>query len=80
MYALSMSEARALTEEKTSEQTKEGFSEKLVNGLAEVGLALRPGAMPLCVQEASMLPDDTNLQAPDVIAQLTRKQKKKLLK
>lgn len=80
MYALSMSEARALTEDKNSEQTKEGFSEKLINGLAEVGLALRPGAMPLCVQDTSILPHETDLQAPDVIAQLTRKQKKKLLK
>lgn len=81
MYALSMSEARALTDDKNNEnKNKNGFSETLISGLAEVGLALRPGAIPLGVCDTPALPPETSCEAPDIIAQLNHKQKKKLLK
>lgn len=82
MYALSMSEARALTEGRGGEGEDGGEStgSELVRGLAEAGLALRPGAIPLGAREVIHRAPETDVQPPDLLAQLSHKQKKKLLK
>lgn len=81
MYTLSMSEARAL--QAASSTTQEEEEEKpdvptLMQQMRDTGLVMKPGALPLA---ATKIEDDpSGLTEMDLISQLTKKQKKKLLK
>lgn len=82
MYSLSMSEARAL--QATSASAPEEEEEKpdiptLMQHMRDTGLIMKPGALPLSAPDIEEN-DAANLSEVDLISQLTKKQKKKLLK
>lgn len=81
MYSLSMGEARALQASTSApeEQEEKPDVPTLMQQMRDTGLVMKPGALPLSATR--MEDNDTNsLTEQDLISQLTRKQKKKLLK
>lgn len=83
MYTLSMSEARAL-QASASTSAPEEEEEKpdiptLMQHMRDTGLVMKPGALPLAAPKIEE-DDPSNLTEDDLISQLTKKQKKKLLK
>lgn len=80
MYSLSMSEARALQASASAPEDEEEKPDvpTLMQHMRDSGLVMKPGAMPLAA--GKIVDNDTSLTETDLISQLTKKQKKKLLK
>lgn len=81
MYSLSMSEARALQASASAPQEEEEKPDvsTLMQQMRDNGLVMKPGAMPLAATKLEESESST-LTETDLISQLTKKQKKKLLK
>lgn len=81
MYTLSMSEARALQASTSAPEEEEEKPDvpTLMQQMRDTGLVMKPGAMPLSATKVEDK-DTTNMTEMDLISQLTKKQKKKLLK
>lgn len=79
MYSLSMSEARALQASASAPEEEEEKPDvpTLMQQLRDTGLVMKAGAMPLAANRDL---DTDSLTETDLISQLTKKQKKKLLK
>lgn len=81
MYTLSMSEARALQASTSTPEEEEAKPDvpTLMQQMRDTGLVMKPGALPLAATKIEDN-DSSNLTEMDLISQLTKKQKKKLLK
>lgn len=82
MYTLSISEARALqasTSAPEEEEEEKPDVPTLMQHMRDSGLVMKPGAMPLSATKIGET-DSAHLTELDLISQLTKKQKKKLLK
>lgn len=81
MYSLSMSEARALQASTSAPEEEEAKPDvpTLMQQMRDTGLVMKPGAMPLAATKIEDN-DTSNLTEMDLIGQLSKKQKKKLLK
>lgn len=81
MYSLSMSEARALQASTSAPEEEEEKPDvpTLMQQMRDTGLVMKAGALPLSVTKIEEN-DSSNLTEMDLISQLTKKQKKKLLK
>lgn len=81
MYSLSMSEARALQASSSAPEEEEEKPDvpTLMQQMRDTGLVMKPGALPLSATKIEEN-DSSNLTEMDLISQLTKKQKKKLLK
>lgn len=81
MYSLSMSEARSLQASAAAPEEEEEKPDipTLMQHMRDTGLVMKPGALPLAPSNIEDN-DPANLTEMDLISQLTKKQKKKLLK
>ncbi|GBP92014.1 Corepressor interacting with RBPJ 1 [Eumeta japonica] len=81
MYSLSISEARALqaSTSVTEEQEVKPDVPTLMQQMRDTGLIMKPGAMPLAPTKIEET-DASDFTELDLLSQLSRKQKKKLLK
>lgn len=81
MYSLSMSEARALQASSSAPEEEEEKPDvpTLMQQMRDTGLVMKPGALPLSATKIEDN-DSTSYTEMDLISQLTKKQKKKLLK
>lgn len=81
MYTLSMSEARAIQASTSAPEEEEPKPDvpTLMQQMRDTGLVMKPGALPLA---ATRIEEDepSTLTETDLLSQLTKKQKKKLLK
>lgn len=84
MYALSMSEARAIHAAKAGNsgegQQETPDTETLIDQMRESGLVMKAAALPLGAADTNNYCEDSDLKEVDIISQLSIKQKKKLLK
>lgn len=80
MYSLSMSEARALQASASAPETEEEKPDvpTLMQQMRDTGLVMKAAAMPLSA--GKIVDNDPSFSETDLISQLTKKQKKKLLK
>lgn len=76
-----MSEARALQASTSAPEEEEEKPDvpTLMQQMRDTGLVMKPGALPLSATKIDEH-DPSNLSEVDLISQLTKKQKKKLLK
>lgn len=81
MYSLSMSEARALqaSSSTTEEEEVKPDVPTLMQQMRDTGLVMKAGAIPLAATKIDES-ETANLSEMDLISQLNKKQKKKLLK
>lgn len=81
MYFLSISEARALHATSASSPDNEEKPDvpTLMQHMRDTGLVMKPGALPLSAPSFEEK-EPANISEMDLISQLTKKQKKKLLK
>lgn len=81
MYSLSMSEARALQASTSAPEEEEEKPDvpTLMQQMRDTGLIMKPGALPLSATKMEEQ-DNSSLTEVDLISQLSKKQKKKLLK